>query len=226
MSARSTHATHPIRRQARGRRTRERILAATERLLRDRHLENLTVGQIVREARSSIGSFYHLFGAKEALVAPLYARYDRRLTEGAERVLAPARWRGRRLAYRVERIVRYAVRLYRHERGLMRALTLHARSHPEAVTALQHAHRARLYDRVADVLLACRDEMAHEHPESAVRVGLLFVGAACRDKILFGDAPHPRSIVSDDRSLAMELSRAVLAYLRAPEDAKASTHVS
>ena len=44
-------------------------------------------------------------------------------------------------------------------------------------------------------------------------VGLFFVASACRDKILFGGAPHPRSITSDDRSLARELTRALLSYL-------------
>ena len=84
-------ATPPetVPRQARGRRTKERILAATERLLREKLFEDISVEEIVREAGSSVGSFYHLIGAKDSLIAPLYGRYDTRITEGAERALEP-----------------------------------------------------------------------------------------------------------------------------------------
>lgn len=203
----------PVR--ARGQRTRERILAASEHLLRRKRLEDLTIRDIVEAAEVSVGSFYHLFGARDAIVAPLYARYDARVTAGAARALNPARWRGRSLGHRASRIVRYGVRLYRIEGGLIRALALHARGHGQPVTSDQHDHRAALYDQLAALLLECRDEITHPDPEAAVRLGLFFVAAACRDKILFGDAPHPRSITCDDRALAVELTRALLGYLTA-----------
>jgi AcrR family transcriptional regulator len=203
--------------QERGHRTRERILSATERLLRRKRLEDLTVQEIVQAARSSVGSFYHLFGTKDALVAPLYSRYDARLTERATDVLDPARWSSRTLAYRASRLFRYAARVYRHNRGLMRSLVLHARSHPEDVTPQQHRHRREFYDRVTDLFLERRREIAHPDPESAVRLGLFVVGAALRDKVLFGSAPHPRSVELDDRALAEELTRVFLAFLQLPE---------
>lgn len=200
--------------QARGRRRREKLLAAAERLLRKGGFEDITIADIVREARSSVGSFYHLFETKETIVPLLYARYDERVTTLSERILEPQRWQGRDLRYRATRLVRYAVRVYRQNRGLIRALALHARRHSQDLTALQLGRRATLYDRAAQLLLDCRSEVAHPNPEAAIRLGLLFVGAACRDKILFERAPHPRSVDCDDRELASELTTAFLAYLQ------------
>jgi len=167
----------------------------------------------VREARSSVGSFYHLWETKEAIVPLLYARYDERITRISERIFEPERWRGKDLQHRVGRLIRYAVRKYRQNRGLIRALAMHARSHSQELTTLQLSRRATLYDRATQLLLACRAEVQHANPEAAIRLGLFFVGAACRDKILFDRAPHPRSIDCDDRQLASELSIAFLAYL-------------
>jgi len=205
-----------VPRQTRARDTRARILAAAEALLRNRRFEDITIGEIVSEANSSVGSFYHLFESKEAIVGPLYARYDERITERSVRLLARARLRHRSLGDRVRWIVRYAVRLYRNERGLLRTVALHARSHAEDVTAEQQDHRATLYDSLASLLLECRHEVAHPDPEGAIRLGLFFVAATCRDKILFGDAPHPRSITINDRNLSAELASALLSYLCAP----------
>lgn len=212
-------------RQERGRRTRERILCATERLLRTKRLEDLGVQEIVRQAGSSVGSFYHLFGSKDALVGPLYARYDARITDGARRVLDPSRWRNRPLAHRASRLFRYAARLYRRDRGLMRSLVLHARCHPGEVTSQQRRHRRGFYDLVTDLFLERRHEITHPDPPAAVRLALFVVGSALREKILFGDAPHPRSVELDDRFLAEELTHVFLAYLHhaTSEESDAST---
>lgn len=218
---RSNSATIREPRQARGHETRERILAAAEVLLRTRTLEEITIEDIVVEARSSVGSFYHLFGSKETIIAPLYERYDARITRESERVLRSARRGHRSLDERARLLVHFAVRAYRRERGLIRAMVRHARGPAGAVTREQQAHRATFYERLAGVLLECRDEMSHPDPGMAVRMGLFFVGAACRDKILFGDAPHPRSVRVGDRALADELSNALLAYLHtAPGESK------
>ena len=63
--------------QTRSRQTLERILDATEELLRKKPFEEINVAEIVGLARSSVGSFYARFGSKEGLLPLLYQRYDR-----------------------------------------------------------------------------------------------------------------------------------------------------
>ena len=199
--------------QARSRETVERILESTEELLGTRLFEDLPLAEILRKADTSVGAFYARFDGKEALVPHLYQRYDATLHAAAARFLAPDRWRGRTLVYRASRIVRFAVREYRRHRGLMRALALHARTRPRVLTPTQVENRRGLSDHAARLLLDARDEIRHADPELAARQGLFFVLAACRDKILFAEAPHPQLLAVTDRTLAVELSRALVAYL-------------
>ena len=221
----STEPKVRLPKQLRGQRTRDRILDAAENLLHGKSFGEITVADLVEEASASIGSFYHLFATKEALLAPLYARYDAEITAGSERVLDLARWEGRSLHYRATRVIRYTVKLYRQKQGLMQTLVLHARSHSDEVTLEQQTHRASLYDRVTELLLERDDEITHPDPESAIRLGLFFVGATCRDRILFSQAPHPRSVQLDDRGLARELSDAFLSYLQFPRSRKETPRV-
>ena len=142
----------------------------------------------------------------------LYQRYDAALHAAAARFLAPDRWRGRPLGYRARRIIRLAAREYRRHRGLMRALVLHARTKPGVLSPAQAESRRGLSDDAAMLLLDAREEIRHADPELAARQGLFFVLAACRDNLLFAEAPHPQLLSVSDRTLAAELSRALVAY--------------
>jgi AcrR family transcriptional regulator len=190
-----------------------RILEATEALLESRLFEDLPLADILRRADASVGAFYARFDGKEGLIPHLYQRYDTALHAAAGRFLDPDRWRGRSLSYRATRIVRLVARLYRRHRGLMRALVIHARTRPRVLTPVQEVSRQALSDSAAMLLLETRSEIRHPDPDLAARQGLFFVLAACRDKILFAEAPHPSLLPVDDQRLAAELSRALIAYL-------------
>jgi AcrR family transcriptional regulator len=202
-------------RQERSRATLNRILEATEALLRERLLDDVTLGDILERSRVSVGAFYGRFPNKEALVPCLYDRYDRWVTDGARRILDPGRWRGLSLHRRSDLFFRYAVRIYRANRGLMRALTLHARAHPEAVSGPQRGNRADLYERAASLFLERRSQMSHPDPELAVRTGLLMIGSTLREKILHDGSPHSRAVLLTDAQLSREMSRAFLQYVGA-----------
>jgi AcrR family transcriptional regulator len=212
--------------QLRGKRARDSILDAAQRLLAVKSFEAITLAELVKEAGSSVGSFYHFFESKRAMLSPLYARYDRALTEDIGRVFAASKWEGRSLSYRCARIIRLTVWFYRQERGLMQALVLHARRDSEDLTDEQQSNRAALYDRIVEVLLECRDEITHRDPESAIRLGILFVGASCREKVLFPAAPAPKSVLMGDREMTKELTEALLSYLRDPRSTKENRRVS
>lgn len=193
--------------------TMNRILDATEELCQENRLEDVTLTDILDQSGVSVGAFYARFKNRQALVAHIYDRYDRRQTEGVGRVLDPARWEGRSLRQRVELLSRYSVLLYRKRSGLLRTVALEARIHPENVTLNQRKHRTALYERLAELLLACRGEISHPDPEHAVRFGLLMAASVFREKILFAGAPHASAVQASDRDLAREVSRALMAYL-------------
>ena len=113
--------------QIRSRETLGRIVEAAQDLLEDRHFGELTVDDIVERAESSKGSFYSRFADKESLLRYLNEVYFEKVLAGWRHFLEPARWEGASLEDVVRGLVSRLVRLYRRQRHLMRAFSLHAR---------------------------------------------------------------------------------------------------
>jgi AcrR family transcriptional regulator len=199
--------------QARSRDTLRALLDATERLLAQQHFEDISIHQILEASGVSTGSFYARFHSKEDLLPHLYQEYSEDLRTRMVAETDPARWRGRGLAERIRLLVAHAVGTYRARRGLLRAVALLARSRPKAVAQSALQERDDQYRAAGALLLECRREIRHPDPALAVQLGILFVLAACRDKILFAEAPHPASVTVTDEQLVIELARALHAYL-------------
>jgi hypothetical protein len=72
-----------------------------------------------------------------------------------------------------------------------------------------------VHEKLAELLLARRHEIAHPDPEQAIAFGLLMVDGGTREAILFGEAARLRGKPSD-AVLARELTVAWLAYLGVP----------
>jgi AcrR family transcriptional regulator len=205
-----------VPRQARSEATLRRVLAAANRLLERMHFEDITISQLLEVSGVSAGSFYARFHGKEDVLPLLYADYSADLAVRMAGHTDPARWEGQRLAMRVQAMTRMAVTAYRERRGLLRAVALLARSRPRQVAKSALREREDQYRAAAALLLECRAEIRHPDPELAVPAGILMVLAACRDKVLFAEAPHPASVPLDDEQLATELARSLYAYLTTP----------
>jgi AcrR family transcriptional regulator len=199
--------------QARSRATLHRFLESAIELLGERRFEEASVAEIARRARSSVGAFYARFEGKEALLTYLN---DQLFEEGRrlwDEFLAPERWEGQGARAIVEAVVARLVERRRANLGLLRSLSLYARSRPEPrFTAHAHAMNRHVHHKLAELLLERRREMAHPDPEQAIAFGLLIVDGATREAILFGESARLPGKPSDG-VVARELSAAWLAYL-------------
>ena len=193
----------------------DRVLSATEELLTDRLFEELTLAEILERAQVSVGAFYARFGNREGLVSPLHDRYDARLAVISARALDPERWRGVPLGQRVRRLVRYGITAYRRNRGLLRALVLEWRLHPERITDAQRERRELFYKRIATVLIGDGSEISHPDPQAAAHFVFLAYGSICRELLLEGrtSVPLPSAFGGDDRALTDELTRNIHGHL-------------
>ncbi len=201
--------------QERSLKTQERILNAAEALLAKKPFEAITVAEIVRKARSSVGAFYSRFGSKEGLLTPIYERNDKRLRERMEELLERTETQATSLAELARFSVTTCVEIYRKNRWLMRAMGFHSRMNPEAISDELRKRRTALHRKWGQVFLKHRDEIRHPNPEAAVEFAVYFTAATARDKILFGDAPHASATEVSDAALIEELTRAFLTYLNA-----------
>jgi AcrR family transcriptional regulator len=197
--------------QTRSQETLDRILDAAEALAAEKGFAHAPVSEIVRRAGSSVGAFYTRFADKQALLQALYQRFFEQATATADDALDPGRWQGARIPELIAEVVRFLVAIYRERGGLMRAFV--ARQHTDA-GLLARRERLSHYvsDKLAALLLARRDEIAHPDPERASAFGLTFVFSTLDDVMLFGEMRSGRLALSD-ADLATELTRAYLAYL-------------
>jgi len=198
--------------QRRSRRTLDRLLDAAEGLLADRTFDELTVTEIVRRAKSSVGSFYARFPDKEALLGAIYERHQQRMIVLMDEELTPEAWADLPTTAVIERLVGRLVRFHRSQRGLLRALVLFGYTHPDWRYA-DDRERSRLpLTRIAELIAERRQELAHADAETATRLGLLSVLATLREAILFSESTASAVQLSDQR-LTWELSRQLCAYL-------------
>src|SRR3954471_15362992 len=131
MTAASAHVQAPL--QDRSRRTLENIGRAVEDLLATRSFDDISVNDIVRRARCSIGSFYARFESKDDLLPYLYERYDADLRPRIQARSAPSEWQHLSFRETVALVVGHTVDMFLERRHLLRAVALLARTTPTAV---------------------------------------------------------------------------------------------
>ena len=215
--------------QARSRRTLDRLLDATEAVLADAGLEGATVPSIAARAGLSVGVVYRRFRDKDALLRATYERFFARALEGNRAALAPERWEGVGAGAVVAAVVAGVVRGHVQHRALLRALLAYAESHHDPgfrrrVTALNAAAAAQM----TALLDARRTEVTHPEPALALGVALGVVGATLH-RWIQTEAGQPGSSGApsadetgrtdglldgiDAARLSTELARMVVAYL-------------
>lgn len=198
-------------RQARSQRTLENLLDAAERILLDRGLEAVTVPEVVREAGSSVGSFYARFPDKRALLETLHERACAQTLENADRLLDPARWADAPVDALVQAGVTFAVQVFGSRRNIMNAFAAAFAGDPGFA-----ARRARtalvLAGKLAAVVLTKRAQITHPDPARAIEMGLRVVTATLEQRNAFAVSGIDEVDVPDE-VLVEELGRMLRGYL-------------
>ena len=189
--------------QARSRRTLERIVNAGLALLEEGGADAVTVQAVVARAGSSVGSFYARFRGKEDLLAHL--REHVRTSAEAEwsETLEGASWDAPLITVGAR-----AVDLLLDLRPRCDA-RIRAAERLGAVDSESDELRRKALEELSTRLLERRSEITHPDPELAVRIALTAV---------LGVGEHARTAASepndpDSDALRTECLRLVLAYL-------------
>ncbi len=197
--------------QDRSRKTLERLLDATEEIIRERGIDAVTIPAIVQAARSSVGSFYARFPNKAALLSVLHERACEQSIATAEAALDPARWCGVATSDVVRTFVGFVVHLFRERRSMMLAFTTTLALEPGF--AQRRARTAAAIGRLfRALLLERRASIGHASPALAVDMSLRAVTATLEQRNAF-DESGVVDVAVEDATLVEELSRLVLRYL-------------
>jgi len=207
--------------QERSRHTMHRLLSAAEALLEHGGIEAATVPAIAEAAGVSVGVIYRRFPNKDALLRAVYERFFTTTAEqnvvrlqsvnaaDAMKVPLPLLARG---------IVKGLVEGYRRRRGLLRALTRYARTHPDPSfrRSAQRMNRATIGALVI-LLESYRDQIRHPDPETAIEFAL-FTIASTLQNVLIEDERFIALRVPEN--LEEELVRMLFGYLGISESSR------
>ncbi len=202
--------------QQRSAQTLERIVEATEDLLRTKSLEDITIREIVRRAKCPIASFYARFRSKDDLLPHLYDRYDARVNPAMRAKVDAIELAELDLAGAVEVCVDLIIASYSRDKWLMREVALFARRHPEAIGKEARRSRAGMHAHAATLFGAFRKEIEHNDPVRAAEVGIFIVASVARESILFGAAPHATATALSSAALRHTLIHTFISFLTSP----------
>lgn len=204
--------------QQRGRRTMQRILAATEKLLKTTPFEQITVVDIVREAETSTGSFYARFPSKDALLPAVYESYNAQAETIYSRLDEEGGLKRKTLRESVAAFVAQSASSIRGMRWLLRAMTLYARAHPEGLPESAVERSKRMY-RIAQGSFAphMRDGKS-ARAEMRARMAAYAASTLMREYELFGDAPLAAALGMESKAFENEVAHMMAAYLASKED--------
>ncbi len=154
--------------QSRSQKTQESLLNAAAVLLSEKGVDPTSVADVAARAGCSVGSLYHHFRDKKALVFAVFDRMTQELRATTRDAVEPARWEGASIADILRGYLEFSLELGRDRPAFKRAGREASRSDP----ALRE-HLAELYSELdqglTELLLARRDEIGHPDPELATR---------------------------------------------------------
>lgn len=202
--------------QERSARTLERIVEATEDLLRTKSFEQVTVRDIVRRAKCPIASFYARFKSKDDLLPHLYERYNARVGPTLSAKLARIDLEKLDLRGAVAAGVDVMVDSYETDKWLMREIALFARRNPRAIGGETHRERAGMHARAASMFSVFSDDINHKDPIRAAEVGIFIIASIARESILFGAAPHATATALSAAQLRSTLVHTLYSFLTTP----------
>lgn len=201
---------HTPPKQDRSRRTLERIEAATLELVAEKGVEATTVQDIVKRARSSVGSFYARFPAKEDLLLHLENRVWSQARERFDQALEERELDDVDLSGLLEPLVELLLASVREDGRQRRLLDL--RSGSDHQGAGIRAFHAYILSRIRPLLLARDSEILHPIPERAVDLGFAAVVGAMR-VLEDGTLEEGARAGLSDESVIHELARLYRSYL-------------
>jgi AcrR family transcriptional regulator len=199
-------------RQKRGHATLERIVGATERLLRVKSFEEITIADIVSEAETSTGSFYARFDSKEALLPYVYELYNAELDAEWSAIAANGGLASRDLASAVQAFVELSGESVQRIRWLLKAMAIYARQHPERMPKIAIERNERIFAVAASSFtphMRCAPKEALRRAQTMTYAIITLT----REHELFGDAPLAATLKADRKTFEKDLVRMATAYL-------------
>ena len=203
--------------QSRAIRTRENLMAALERLLRDREFETISVQDIAKEANVAVGSVYSHFKDKNAFLAALLdnwqAHVEAQLEVSEAQDTAAALSAFPSLEAALLDITKQVHRQIVENGHVLRAVHTYTRLHPDQGDEDWQSLIARSFAPMAALFDAFSDEITVADTAQATRMLGYFFNTIFLRKALMPQDTLTEALAFDDETLVHEAAMMVYGYL-------------
>ncbi len=155
-------------RQTRGEKTQAALLDAAEELIVEKGLEGTSIADVAKRAGSSVGSVYHHFKDKRALLYALFHRMTQAVADQSKQAADPARWDGASVRDLVEGYVDFRLQ-QRREVGVSKAATALVMANDPELKSYMAKIKLEGSQALLALILDRRSEIRHPNPEFATR---------------------------------------------------------
>jgi AcrR family transcriptional regulator len=203
--------------QQRSRETLARLLKATIAMLEEHGLDGSTIPRIAAAASVAPASVYRRFRDRDALYRAALMDALEKSAAASRKTLRIESFEDQTLEGVVGQLVAITMQQYRSQPGIMRALTRFIENDSdEEFRSNALAIVAGNFERIIDMLLAFRSQIAHPNPRRAITFGLLTMATIIEVRALEQVSMWHELMPISDRQLQAEVTRNFLAYLRSP----------
>jgi AcrR family transcriptional regulator len=197
--------------QARSERTLQRLLDAAEALIAEKGHQAVSIPEIARRARSSVGGFYARFRDKNELLRTLEERHFIELLERVERLADADRWANASTAQIIEAAVAELVTITRERRHMIAAFLVRAIEDP-VIREGGLRFRRDVEERISALLHRRRDEMSHPDPALAIDFAIQTAFAIMQQHVLIEKTQVAGRQLSD-AELQREITSMAVRYI-------------
>jgi len=199
--------------QERSRATRKKLVASCLDLVDQRPFDQVSVAEIAKGAGVSVGNFYRRFSSKEGILPDLYEAYETRFAVYASSFAAGGSTEADSGVDPWDFLVGRIVTFMQDNRGLIQALHLHGRLHPEIVPPTAHDRRRFLYGLASTLFFSPDEDKNRQMGDVAV----LVLVSTLTERIVYPEhAPAAAADVSI-ADLSRELGRMLALYASEPQ---------
>ena len=202
--------------QKRSRQTRDKLLNALEKLLKEKDFGDISVAEIAANAGVSTASIYRRFDKKNGFISVLFDLYLERLQEWSQSPEARLDLEGCALREALQQIVFAGWRQITHQAHIMRAIHLHGRNHLRMIGDKVEAYEESTFQTIRMLVDLYQGEIKRGDPDTTARMLAYYLNNIMMEKALFADYGATFGLELENRKFTDELADFAYGYLRTP----------
>ncbi len=199
--------------QRRSRQTRDKLLNALEKLLREKDFAEIGVAEIAKEAGVSPASIYRRFDKKDGFIAVLFDLYLERLNDWVSSPEAQLDLHGCNLKQALHKVVAGAWKQLQQQTHLLKAIYLHGRKHLDLMGEKGDLFEAGMLMAMQGIIALYADTVKRPDHDKAARMLAYYFNNILIERGLFKKQTSTWADPLSDEEFIGEIAEFAYAYL-------------